>query len=70
MVITIFLFVLHTTLKNKKKKPFFFFEILVIMLFLLVLCSFIHLLPVPGVAKIQSSLFSSLINLLSSHMPS
>ena len=52
MVITIFLFVLHATLKTKKKIFFFSFGILMIMLFLLVLCPFIRLLPVPGVAKI------------------
>ena len=39
-------------IKNKKKIFFFSFGILMIMLFLLVLCPFIRLLPVPGVAKI------------------
>lgn len=63
----IFLCASHN-IKKQTKKIFFFFGILVIMLFLLVLCPFIRLLPVPSVAKIKSPLFSSLINLLSSYM--
>lgn len=66
IVITIFLFVLHTTLKKKNNKnPVFSVEFCVMVWFLLVLCPFIRSLAVRSVAKIQSPLFSSLIHFLS-----